>query len=378
MTEVIPLFSDPNASRSVWFVRTGPLGWWLSLTAPPRPLDMSSLATREIMRRAECTSLSLLGFGGGLLFLLSTRLSDPSTWLTALLTVSTLCICALANRRNNVRFASVFFVCCMVLLITCSMVTARGGWHLIWLTLSDLFCIPIFLSAFLVHRNAAPLVALICLTFVLLDSSLAAHVLLNGDGAHTGGAALYGGTHPFFLWWSLITTHTVAMIVIASVLGWLTAYSFDRALQWAEQAPDVSQIAKALAIYQEATTEEFASFLNELIAALGEQTKGRGKLLAFRSAGDPLSHAVLLLNEHLRSIERLHQQQADWISESQVMDDVHTLCLLLTLIGRGMLPVTALDAYQSDISLLQEMASTITTLLSPARQDRLMDQAGDP
>ncbi len=56
-------------------IRSGLLGWWLSLTAPPRPLGLVPVAERERIRKAELTSVSMLA-----VFVFLVTLVSDSWW----------------------------------------------------------------------------------------------------------------------------------------------------------------------------------------------------------------------------------------------------------------------------------------------------------
>ncbi|HEX6776745.1 MAG TPA: hypothetical protein VF099_01015, partial [Ktedonobacterales bacterium] len=86
--------------------RFGLAGWWLDLTAPPRPGGIVSLADRERIRKAELTSYSVLAVFIFLIILVSDALTQPSARLAIIAMAVGLCVAALLNRAGWTRTAA--------------------------------------------------------------------------------------------------------------------------------------------------------------------------------------------------------------------------------------------------------------------------------
>src|SRR5690348_4064547 len=86
--------------------RSGLAGWWLDLTAPPRPSGSVSLAERERIRKAELSSYSILAVFILLLILVSDALTQPSARLAIIAMAIGLCIAALLNHFGWTRTAA--------------------------------------------------------------------------------------------------------------------------------------------------------------------------------------------------------------------------------------------------------------------------------
>src|SRR5215472_11779336 len=86
--------------------RTGLLGWWLNLTAPPWPSNSVPIAERERLRKAELSSYSFLALFAFLVALLSNSLADPATAEAVGLMGVCLLVAAFLNRGGHTRLAA--------------------------------------------------------------------------------------------------------------------------------------------------------------------------------------------------------------------------------------------------------------------------------
>lgn len=252
----------------------------------------------------------------------------------------------------------------MVLVIALSLVEAKGGLRLIWFTTYDLFAVPVFFSALIIHRRAAPILACICIAFVVADYALAPHALLNSPlGAHHFDELQYEVAQPFFNWWALINRN-VGIILFSGFFSWLAAFSFEKALVWAEQAKDEAAFANAFAEYKEAASQELSHFLNEMVDVFVAQANNEIRLLRPRASNDPFYQATLLLNERIRRFAQLKRQQDAW-GANLVSQDVRGLSNTLTGIMQGQVPIRALTEFQASSEAVGFLAQQIYTVLKP-------------
>ena len=250
-----PSFQEPE-KRTLWWQRKGPFSWWFGLTAPPRPTNMSSLETREFIRRGEMTSLTILAVFLFLAGIISNSISDPSTAEAAVVMACALVVTAIFNRGGRIAVAAYILVVSMMAVIMLSIVGARGGLRLIWFTTYDLYCIPVFFSSLIIHRRASLICAFVATAFVVADYSLHPHAFINSPlGAHNFDELAYEVSQPFFNWFALINRN-VLLILFSGFFGWAAAYSFEKALVWAEQAKGEAAVANALAEYKEMTAHQ--------------------------------------------------------------------------------------------------------------------------
>lgn len=355
---------SPYEQETLLWQRKGFLGWWFALTAPPRPADMSSFRTREYTRRGEMTSLTILAVFLFLMGIISNSLSDPSTAESAVVLVIALVIAAIFNRYGRVSVAAYITLIFMMTAIMLSIVQAKGGLRLIWFTTYDLFCIPVFFSSLIIHRRASPIFALIAAAFIIGDYTVHPHALLNSPlGAHNFDEMAYEVSQPFFNWWALINRN-VLLIIFTGFFGWAAAFSFEKALMWAEQARGEAIVANAIANYKEATAQELSQFLNELVEVFVAQANGTVRLLRERPVNDPFHQASLLLNERLRRFEAMRKQQSIW-GTGQVAQGVLRLSNLLAAVTRGQVPIQMLARFKTEIEVVDFLAQQVYAMLKP-------------
>jgi hypothetical protein len=352
-------------TNMLWWQRKGILGWWLNLTAPPRPADMSSLRIREYVRKAELTSVSILAVFAFLTAIISNSLSDPSTAVAAIIMVVVLIITAFLNRAGKVYTAGYLLIIFMVLVVALSILGAKGGLRLTWFITYDLFTIPIFLSSVITHRRTSLIFAFIVAIFIVADYSFQPHAFLNGMGAQHFDEIAYEVAQPNFNWWAMINRN-VALVLFSGFFGWLAALSFEKALNWAEQAKGEAVVALAVADFKEQTSQELSQFLNELIEAFVTQANGQTRYLQPRALDDPFYQATILLNDRLRRFESLRRQQAIW-APGYIEQEIQTLSKLLGNIAKGRLDFKELapNRFHSQVDILNDLAKQIYILVYP-------------
>src|SRR5689334_17793798 len=86
--------------------RTGLLGWWLNLTAPPRLADDASIKQKERVRKAELTSFSILAIFILVVGLVTNGKADLATGESVALMAFFLLIAAILNRRGHTTAAA--------------------------------------------------------------------------------------------------------------------------------------------------------------------------------------------------------------------------------------------------------------------------------
>jgi hypothetical protein len=224
--------------------RGGPLGWWLDLTAPPRPLATASVAARERVRKAELTSLSILVVFGFVLALISNSLADPGTAQSVAVVGVTLILVAALNRLGLTRTAAYFLPSILMLVIMSAILMAPGGLRLIVLPAYDLFVIPVILVSLIGYRHASWLFAAFAIAFIVADFLLQPRALITAPGA-TGFDDIAYETGIFGTW-GMINRH-VLVVFFAAFIGWLGARSVDGALRRADRAEEIAALEHAIA-----------------------------------------------------------------------------------------------------------------------------------
>lgn len=325
-------FQTGHSSKILW-ERQGILGWWLNLTAPPRPQEMSSLQVRERVRKSELISLVSAFVAAFLLALLSNSLSDPSTAVAAIIMGIALTVALIFNRLGKIQLAAYIVIIFMLFVVAISLIFAKGGLRLIWFTTFDLFTVPVFLSSLIIRRRASLYCAVITAVFVIVYYIYEPHALLNGFGAHNFDELLYEVNQPYFSWYALINRN-VALIIFSGIFGWLAALSFESALEWAEQSRSEASVATALAKYKAQSEQGLILFLQETTQAFAAQANGHMQLIRDRPLTDPLHDAVIFLNAQLRRMESVRKLQTT-SPASQVLREIKRLTDLIDEIMAG-------------------------------------------
>lgn len=231
----------PNGPQGSSGQRSGIVGWWLNLTAPPRPAVIHSIVERERLRKAELTSFSILAVFVFLVTLVSNSLADPSTGQAVGTMALGLIIAAALNRIGRTRIAAYLVPTLLMLLIMAAILQAKGGLRLIWLPAYDLFVLPIFLISLIGDRRAAWLFGAIVIGFILGDFALQPHALITTAGA-TNFDDIQHETG-IFTWWGMVNRH-VALAFFAAFFGWLGARSVDRAIARADRAEEIAELER--------------------------------------------------------------------------------------------------------------------------------------
>jgi hypothetical protein len=224
--------------------RTGVIGRWLDLTAPPRPRERLPVRERERLRKAELTSLSILVVFGFLLALVANSLADPGTAQAVIGLAIFLIIGALLNRFGYTRAAAYLIPSALMLVIAAAILAAPGGLRPIVLPAYDLFVIPIILVALIGDRIAPWLFAAAAITFIVGDFLTQPQALILVAGMTPFNEIAYE-THIFGVW-GMIDRH-ILVNFFAAFIGWLGARSVDAAIARADNAEEIAALEHAIA-----------------------------------------------------------------------------------------------------------------------------------
>jgi HAMP domain-containing protein len=223
--------------------RTGVLGWWLNLTAPPWPAQAIPIAERERLRKAELTSVGILAIFAFVVALLSNSLADPATAEAVGLVGVVLVIAAFLNRRGRTRVAA-YLVPSVIMLALAASILQGGGIGLIDLPIYDLLAMPIILVAFIGNRNAPWVFAAIAIVFVVGSFLLEPHNVFQLPDGKTFDGIQYELT--IFGTWGMVNRHII-LLFFAALFGWLGARSVDNAIIRADRAEEIARLEHAFA-----------------------------------------------------------------------------------------------------------------------------------
>lgn len=223
--------------------RTGLVGWWLSLTAPPRPINVVSVPERERLRKAELASFSMLAIFAFLIALISNSLADPANAEAVGAMAICLIIAALLNRTGHTSAAAYLIPGAMMLLIALAILQEKGGLRLILMPAFDLFVIPTILVAFIGNRRAPWLFAAIAILFIVGTYLLEPHQAAQVNGISFDELAQEQQT---FGVWGMLNRH-VALLFFSALFGWMGARSVDFAIARADRAEELARLEHAYA-----------------------------------------------------------------------------------------------------------------------------------
>lgn len=336
--------------------RSGIAGWWLDLTAPPRPGSILSLAERERLRRAELTSYSILAVFAFLLALVSDTLTQPSARIAVIAMAVGLCVAALFNRAGWTRTAAYLVPSLLMLMTMLAIVDASGGLSFAWLPTYDLLAIPIFLSAITLDHRAPWVLAPIAIAFILLDYTYQSHSSINVPGQAINFDHL-AYTQMTVGWWGMVNRE-VSLIFFAAFFSWLGARSVEQAIARADRAEEVARLEEGFAQTEAQRTSELNSFIQELVDAFVAQANGTERYLEL-PADHPLSGTVQFLNQRLKRLREGSQDEL-WRAR-QLAAATRLLEERLTQVATGAYPVAALHAsgFRTNIELVDHLAGLV-------------------
>ena len=339
--------------------RFGLAGWWLDLTAPPRPGGIVSLAERERIRKAELTSYSILAVFIFLIILVSDALTQPSARLAIIAMAVGLCVAALLNRTGWTRTAAYLIPLLLMALIMAAILMASGGLSYPWLIAYGLLAIPIFLSSITLDRRAPWFLAPIALAFILLDFSFQQRSHVNTIGVINFDHLSY--TELTVGWWGMVN-QSVALVFFAAFFSWLGARSVEQAIARADQAEEVARLEETLAQTEAQRTEQLNIFIQELIDAFVAQANGVEQYLQL-PADHPMNATVHFLNQRLKRLREVGQDEA-WRAR-QLQAAARLLDERLTQIAAGTLPSAALhpSSFHSGAPPVDHLAALFSKIL---------------
>jgi hypothetical protein len=229
-----------NAGNAGLVRPRGLMGWWLDLTAPPRPNRTLPIGERERLRKAELTSFSILAVFFLLVLLVSNSLAHPSTAQVVGTMALGLFVAAVLNRAGWSRVAAYLVPSLLTLVIMLAIVRTDGGLRLALLPAYDLLALPVFLVALTASRRATWVFAALGIAFVLADFALQPHARITAAGARGFDDIQYAIGQ--VTWWGEVNRH-VALILFAALFSWLGAWSVETAIVRADRA-EAEEVAR--------------------------------------------------------------------------------------------------------------------------------------
>jgi hypothetical protein len=237
---VEPSFKQLRRAKAVedqrWQVqpgRTGILGTWLNLAAPPPISALATYEERERQRKAELSAYVALGVIIIGLALIPNALQHAAN-LYAIPAIFALGVgAAILNRKGFTRTAAVILISVFFVSIGGAM-AASAYLDLMWIPALDFFAVPVFLSGLLLSRRA-PFAA----TAVGAAATVALLMLKPRD-AWLGQMVHQLGVYHFMI-------RPIALMLIVAIASWLWGRSVEQAILRADRAEEVAAMEHQLA-----------------------------------------------------------------------------------------------------------------------------------
>jgi Skp family chaperone for outer membrane proteins len=358
--EATTTVSHKMDNQSLLWQRRGLLGWWLNLTAPPRPTGSVQLQKMEQVRKAELNSIILPVIFTCLVALISNNLADPATAVAVLLIAGILACAALLNRLGHTRLA-VYFAPVAILFLVAALFFTVGGLELIDLPLYDLCAIPVMLVSLIGHRRSPWILALLAGGLVLFTFLVSPHRLLQIGTAQTFDGVSYETM--MIGYWGMINRHLILLFNIA-LFGWLGARSVEKALRRADRSDELVRLQVEFARKEQAQAKLLADFLQELGQAFAAQANGQRAQLAPRQPDDPFYHHANFFNERLSRFSKLLAQRDVW-QQGTVVQALQSVMFTLGKVQASSLGVNALDPAlaQTGVEIVDQLVAQIHDLI---------------
>ena len=343
--------------------RSGIVGWWLNLSAPPRPGGILVLAERERIRKAELTSYGILAVFAFLLIVVSYALTVPSTRVAILVMAIGLCTAILFNRRGWTRTAAYLVPLLLMAMMMLAIVTASGGLSLVWMPTYDLLTIPILLASITLDRRAPWVLAFLAATFILLDFSFQPHSVIHAPGVTNFDHIAY--SERSLGWWGMVN-RPLALVGFAAFLSWLGAHSVEQAITRADHAEETLRLQRSFAEAEAKRTEQVNAFIQELVEAFVAQASGIERYLEVPE-GHPLAPTVHLLNQRLERLRGGSQNEV-WQAR-QIVSAAKQLEEQLVVVATGGAPLTHLQPpyFHTQVKQVDRLATLISLLVGRSR-----------
>jgi hypothetical protein len=308
----------PQPATPATVHRTGWLGWWVDLTAPPLPANWASLPAgqSERLRKAQLTSYSILAVALFLATLFSNSIADPGTASAVVLMAVFLLITALLNRFGVTRVAAFVIPSALTLLTMLAVLSAPGGIRLVVLPAYDLFVIPIFIASLTADWRAPWVFVVLACTFIAGDWALQQHALVTATGVdltRTKGFDELARETAIFTSWGMIS-RDLALAVFAGLFSSLGAFSVERAIVRADQAERVAALEHERAEQRQVLEEGAGELLQAHVRIANGDFKTRVPSLRdplLWQVGQSLNNVVARMQAALNAAYQLQRTQEE-------------------------------------------------------------------
>ncbi len=205
--------------------------WWSSLTGPNKNLFRPDLFAQEQLRRARLTSALLLIIVLVILMMVpSIYPSSPSLLIPiSILTIGGIVI-AFFNRLGYTRLSTISYVLLADIALTCFFIfKPNPALNSSNMTAFDLFILVVLIGGVILPKVLIPFNGMLQILLIFTIFFLRPH-----DASMNELVAISGNEY-------VALTATLVLHVVGTVLGWLNAWSVERALIRASQAEELAE-----------------------------------------------------------------------------------------------------------------------------------------
>jgi hypothetical protein len=276
--------------------RSGLVGWWLHLTAPPgaQQYDQANNhLARERLRRSQLTSwMAPFVFCAPLL--LVQQAGDPGTFIGIIILASMSLLALVLNRTGKQTLAALLLVLSMDAVIEGTLITAQGGLSSGWLLTFDLFIIPLITAGVLLHRRFLWFFTLLHICFILGDFYLLPHGqdLVDLIKAWNGPAIAFA--------------RPIIIQMAGCLLSFIEVRSTDQAIIRADRAQFIAQLQQAIVKQK----EELDGGIREILSILTRAANGDFTVHVSLPQENVLWQIAAALNNLFTRLQRSRQAEA--------------------------------------------------------------------
>ncbi len=287
---MLDILQDDNKQK-----RSGLVGWWLRLTAPPgaQQYDQANNhLARERLRRSQLTSwMAPFVFFAPLLLL--QQAGDPGTLMAIIVLAATSILALFLNRAGKQTLAALLLVLSMDAVIEGALITAPGGLGSGWLLTFDLFIIPLITAGVLLHRRFLWFFMLLHISFILGDFYLLPHGqdLVDLIKAWNGPAIAFA--------------RPLIIQIGGCLLSFIQVRSTDQAIIRADRAQFIAQLQLSIVKQK----EELDTGIREILSILTRAANGDFTVHISLPQENMLWQIAVALNNLFTRLQRSRQAE---------------------------------------------------------------------
>ncbi|HEY0756538.1 MAG TPA: hypothetical protein VGD98_21475 [Ktedonobacteraceae bacterium] len=341
-----------NDSYRSWRDKHAPrrVNWWLRMTSAGWDKPQETIEQRERTRRSQLLAWIVLGIAVTLLVFIPAASTSTPTLIILAIVISGLVLIAYLNRQGWITLAGVLLVMVSIWAALGVVMGSPDGYlHLVDLPAYDFEVLPVIISASILPRISAFIVASIAIALIYVDLILQKHAFdLQMEIQQYGIPVLAG--------------RPAAIILITAVIAYLWVRGMDQAVKRADRAEELRALEQYLNQIETEHAARAREFVQETINAIGALANGQEGLLIL-PPGHPWEQQVIFINTQLKQFHKL--KQAHRGSYQQILVATEMLSRQLQSIHSGQAPLSVLDPrrFTTRLSVTDEIARYVYFIL---------------